>query len=127
MGVFSPTHVNFFFLVWLGYLLQFLFVFGLIYLLMLFFGSFTLGRLFDFISVYHGFNGALYFVFENLFCGIFFKLLTGQINWSSNDKSIVIRLSFDIQISSLQYNILLFWNGFSPVFLFTERSIVHWY
>ena len=32
-------------------------------------GSFTLGRLFDLISVHFWFNGALYFFFKNLFCG----------------------------------------------------------
>ena len=32
-------------------------------------GSFTLERLFDFISAYSWLNGALYFSLKNLFCG----------------------------------------------------------
>jgi hypothetical protein len=39
-----------------------------IYLLMVTFGSFALGRLFNFISAGFWFNGALYFSLTNLSC-----------------------------------------------------------
>ena len=74
-GDLGSNHVNFcLFWVWLGYSWMFLFVLSLIYLLIVICGSFTLGRLFDFISTYFWLNGALYFSLKNLFCEKAFKI-----------------------------------------------------
>jgi hypothetical protein len=49
---------------------------------MLICGSFTLGRLFDFIFAHFLFNGVLYFSLKNLICRKFFL-----INYNSNENS----------------------------------------
>ena len=95
MGVISPIHVNFCLFFSLTQLFIFLFVFSFIYLLILICGSFTLGRLFDFISAHFLLIIALCFSLKNLFVEKFFKLI-GKIIMK-NMRILMLKRTYNVQ------------------------------